>query len=181
MHVGKPIPRRWPQEWPPAGGVLVPPAGATKNKQPLVRERPDRVLPCRLWFARCHAPGVAPPLANAATPVRGPPCGGALPLAPPRSTPPASPPRGPASAQETPRGPPASARAEAGGCGLSPAPSPTACPGQPTWATCAHRRGQPVISPPWGAVALWSPRQGAAAACRMGALLHTFVAGVRGR
>jgi hypothetical protein len=63
------------------------------------------------------------------------------------------------SSSRCPRGHTEAARAEAGLRGLSPAPSPTACRGQPKWDTFSKSRGQTVIAPPGWAVSLWSHRQ----------------------
>src|SRR5262249_55620851 len=107
--------------------------------------------------------------------------GGDLRLAALLSTPPVSPARGTASAQDVPRCHTESARAYAGFRELSTAPSQTACPGHRMYGTFYNSRGQTVISPPWLAISLWSHRQGAACACRIGPLLHTCVAGLLGR
>src|SRR5262249_39864681 len=86
-----------------------------------------------------------------------------------------------ASARDAPRCHTESARAYAGFRGLLTAPSQTACPGHQRWDTFYNSRGQTVISPPWLAVSLWSHRPGDACVCRIGSLLHTFVAGLLGR
>src|SRR6266446_6182368 len=69
----------------------------------------------------------------------------------------------------------------AGFHGLSTTPSHTACQGHQRWDTFYNSRGQTAISPSWWAISLWSHRQGDACACRIGPLLHTFVAGLPGR
>src|SRR5215471_11316054 len=99
----------------------------------------------------------------------------------PLATPPASPARGTAAARDAPRYRTASARAAAGLRELVTAPAHTACPGHQRWDTFSNSRGPTVISPPGLAVSLWSHRQGAACACRIGPLLHTCVAGLLGR
>src|SRR6476660_2759981 len=155
--------------------------GTTKENDHLVRKGHDRVFQRMLFFFRCNVHAGWHHLVTDDRHVRWHQSGGAPRLATPLSTPPVSSTRDTASDREPPGYQTESAITYADFRGLSTAPSQTACPGHQRWGTFYNNRAQTVISPPWLAVSLWTHRQGDACVCRIGPLLHTFVAGLPGR
>src|SRR4030095_10339350 len=130
---------------------------------------------CRFFF-RCHAHAASRHLVTDDRHVRWHQSGGDPRLATPLATPPVSSTRDTASDRDGPRYRTESAITYADFRGLLTAPSQTACPGHQRWDTFYNSREQTVISLPWLAVSLWSPRQVYAVSCRMRPLLHTSFA-----